>query len=123
MSLLFVYGSLKKGCSNHHLLEDSVLVSESFTDERFRMLNLEYFPGVVKGEPVSRISGEVYDVGNETLDVLDDFEGKWFYREDVLLDNGSKAAMYFLSAQVPCERYSVIGSGNWMDYPVSGDKY
>ncbi|MEL4304884.1 gamma-glutamylcyclotransferase family protein [Methanococcoides sp. LMO-2] len=123
MSLLFVYGTLKKGCCNHHLLENSVPVSEAFTEDRFRMLNLEYFPGVVKGKPVSRISGEVYDVVNETLDVLDEFEGKWFYREDVLLGNGSKAAMYFLSAEVPCERYPVIGSGNWMDHPVSEDKY
>jgi gamma-glutamylcyclotransferase (GGCT)/AIG2-like uncharacterized protein YtfP len=123
MSLLFVYGTLKKGCSNHHLLSNSVLVSETFTEGQFRMLDLEFFPGVVEGEPVSRIYGELYDVDTETVDVLDVFEGKWFYREKVLLENGSKAAMYFLSAKVPFEMYPVISSGNWEDHPVCEDRY
>ncbi|UGV41175.1 gamma-glutamylcyclotransferase [Methanococcoides orientis] len=113
MSLLFVYGTLKSGYCNHHLLGDSVLVSEVCTKAKFRMLDMQDFPGVVMSEPASRISGELFDVDGETLDVIDDLEGKWFFRGEVLLDNGSKAGMYFLSPDVQHERYSVIESGLW----------
>ncbi|WP_052402759.1 gamma-glutamylcyclotransferase family protein [Methanococcoides methylutens] len=113
MSLLFVYGTLKTGYRNHHLLGDSVLVSEVCTKARFRMLDMQDFPGVVMGDPLSRICGELFVVDDETLDSIDDLEGKWFFREEVLLDNGSKAGMYFLSPDVQHERYSVIDSGLW----------
>lgn len=113
MSLLFVYGTLKRGYRNHRLLGDSALVSENRTKERFRMLDLEHFPAVVVDDPVSRISGELFRVDSKTLDVIDGFEGKWFFREEVLLDNGSKAGMYFLSSHVTHENYTVIESGFW----------
>ncbi|WP_135612480.1 gamma-glutamylcyclotransferase [Methanococcoides sp. AM1] len=75
MSLLFVYGTLKCGYCNHHLLGDSVLVSKNYTKERFRMLDMNEFPGVVMSEPESRISGELFNVDSETLDIIDDLEG------------------------------------------------
>ncbi|NYT19576.1 MAG: gamma-glutamylcyclotransferase [Methanosarcinales archaeon] len=120
MSLLFVYGTLKCGYRNHHLLGDSVLVSEVCTKERFRMLDMQDFPGVVMSDPISRISGELFNVDGETLDVIDDLEGKWFFREEVLLENGSKAGMYFLSPDVQYERYSVIESGSWANNDENG---
>lgn len=123
MNLLFVYGTLKKGCSNHHLLGNLAPVSENFTDKQFRMLDLGHFPAVVKDEKVSRIYGELYNVGSEMLKVLDDFEGKWFNRDEVVLDDGSRAAMYFLSAEVPCERYPVIRSGNWTCHNLRENRY
>ncbi|WP_135604616.1 gamma-glutamylcyclotransferase [Methanococcoides sp. NM1] len=118
MSLLFVYGTLKSGYCNHHLLGNSVLVSENCTKERFRMLDMKDFPGVVMSEPTSRISGELFNVDRETLNAIDDLEGKWFFREDVLLDNGSKAGMYFLSPNVPHEKFPVIESGCWENNDV-----
>ncbi|WP_440952302.1 gamma-glutamylcyclotransferase family protein [Methanococcoides sp. FTZ1] len=123
MSLLFVYGTLKKGCCNHHLLGDSTFVCEASTATEFRMLDLEYFPGVVMGEPGSKISGELYNADNELLKVLDEFEGKWFCRKNVLLDNGSETWMYFLSPAAPCEKYPVISSGKWKDHPVNENRY
>lgn len=74
-----------------------------------------------------RISGEIYEVGNEQLAALDEFEqvGVEYQRVSVVLDDGNPAEMYLhlsSSARQPRTRASVVRKdGNvasWSEGPV-----
>jgi gamma-glutamylcyclotransferase (GGCT)/AIG2-like uncharacterized protein YtfP len=114
---IFVYGTLKKGDTNHFRMKDSEFVSRTKTADKYLMLDLGSFPGVIKQEtapgiPASWIQGEVYDISDKTLSELDSYEGEWYFREEVQLENGAFALMYFLRA-IPPVKYHIVTDGNW----------
>lgn len=75
-TLLFVYGTLKRGCSNHRHLADQTYVGEARTPPGFRLYDLGGYPGIV-AEPADRegVAGEVWSVDDAALARLDRFEG------------------------------------------------
>lgn len=112
---IFVYGTLKKGDPNHFRLNGSEYICTTRTAERYTMLDLGAFPGVIKDEiehTASFINGEVYSITPQTLENLDCYEGEWYFREEVKLDNGTMALMYFLR-KIPPVDYEIIPDGNW----------
>ena len=92
--LVFVYGSLKKGFHNHHILVDGGAKFIAKDSIKGRMHNLGRFPCVVKGDDV--IHGEVYSVNRATMARLDMLEGHpHFYRRE-LAGKGNDYWTYFL---------------------------
>jgi len=83
-SLVFVYGTLKRGFGNHHLLSESRFVGQAVTKEKYSLYEAG-IPFVIENEPVSHISGEVYAVDEKTLARLDCLEGHpdWYCRKSV----------------------------------------
>jgi gamma-glutamylaminecyclotransferase len=76
-TLVFVYGTLKRGLSNHGWLKGQEFAGEARTEARYRMYDLGGYPGMVvaeagKGE---RIEGEVWEVDEAALRGLDVLEG------------------------------------------------
>ena len=74
MTLIFTYGTLMKGCSNHRLLEHSSFVGKAISEPVFTMLHLGGFPGIIRSGETA-ITGEVYEVDTATLKRLDRLEG------------------------------------------------
>jgi gamma-glutamylaminecyclotransferase len=75
-TLLFVYGTLKRGCSNHAMLAGETFLGEARTHAGFRLYDLGGYPGiVVLPEDREGVTGEVWAVGAEALQRLDAFEG------------------------------------------------
>lgn len=96
---VFVYGSLKKGFGLSSVLRSATGGEEATTVEQFSMVSLGAFPAVVKSDvALTHISGEVYEVDDNTLRVLDEIEGNpdFYCREEVETSLG-KAWMYILS--------------------------
>ena len=83
-SLVFVYGTLKKGFSNHRLLAGSEYLGTAQTVEKYAMYSTGT-PIVLKDEAVSPIHGELYRVNEATLVALDSLEGHpdWYRREEI----------------------------------------
>jgi gamma-glutamylcyclotransferase (GGCT)/AIG2-like uncharacterized protein YtfP len=76
MNKVFVYGSLLSGMGNHSLLSNSKKLGDSKSPTGFKMVDLGYFPGVVKSEDgVGDVVGEVYEVDDDTMRRLDRLEG------------------------------------------------
>jgi len=76
MSLLFVYGTLKRGGSNHHYLTGQKFLGAARTAPGFRLFDLGGFPGLVPvPEDQAGVIGEVYDADATALAALDVLEG------------------------------------------------
>jgi len=90
---VFVYGTLKKGYQNHHVIKDSIFMGTGRTLEKYAMYQKDY-PYVVKEEAESFIYGEVYSVDDTKLALLDHLERhpEWYYRNqvDVILDGDAR---------------------------------
>ena len=82
---VFVYGTLKRGGTNHAFIADQVFLGESRTQPGYRLYVVADYPGMVKDQSDQRgVSGEVWAVDPSTLGKLDDLEGvaEKLYRRD-----------------------------------------
>jgi len=104
--LIFVYGTLKRGCANHHFLAEQEFVGEARTAPGFRLFNLGGYPGMVaKADDRDGVAGEVWSVDAAALVRLDGLEGVAdgvYRREPVPLlppfaDRGIEGYLYALS--------------------------
>lgn len=88
--LLFIYGSLKKGFDNHHLLsKHSKRLGKAITVGKFGMFEDSFgnYPYLVP-VPKMRIHGELYLIERrELLEKLDQFEGapEYYERKKILV--------------------------------------
>lgn len=75
MTLVFVYGSLKRGLSNAGLLHGQRFMGTAVTRPRYRMFDWGGYPGMVEraGDGLA-IHGEVYEVDDACLADLDRLE-------------------------------------------------
>lgn len=71
--LVFVYGTLRRGGSNHFRMANAQFVSTGTI--RGRMYRIDWYPGLILDEAGDEIHGEVYTVDTEELQTLDIFEG------------------------------------------------
>jgi gamma-glutamylaminecyclotransferase len=75
-TLLFVYGTLKSGCTNHRFLATQTFIGVARTVPGFRLYDLGGFPGITQHcEDTLGVSGEVWSVDAKCLEELDRFEG------------------------------------------------
>ena len=85
MNTVFVYGTLKRGFRNHHLLHDSEYLGKATTAQRYTMTVADGTPFVNRDAKLTPIHGEVYRVTAATFDKLDELEEHpvWYKREEV----------------------------------------
>ncbi len=75
-TLLFVYGTLKRGCSNHPFLAAQTFLGVGRTVPGYLLYDLGGFPGMVRvPEDRDGVFGEVWSVDADTLASLDHLEG------------------------------------------------
>ena len=88
--MLFVYGSLKKGFDNHHLLsKHAKRIGKAITMSKFGMFEDSFgnYPYLIP-VPQMRIHGELYEIQRkELLEKLDRFEGypEYYERKKILV--------------------------------------
>ncbi len=117
MVTLFVYGTLKRGCSNHGVLRGAEFAGEAATEPAYLLFNCGSYPGLVragKGEAGTAIRGELYCVDEELLAALDRFENVplEYVRETIRLADGGEAQTYFYVP--PFSGLKLCGS-EWME--------
>lgn len=75
MALVFVYGTLKRGGSNHRFLAGQRFVGAARTRPRFRLVLLDGYPGMIESAPGLAVEGELWEVDAACLAELDRLEG------------------------------------------------
>lgn len=72
---LFVYGTLKRGGSNHGLLSDQQFVTVARTQPLYKLYAIGDFPALVETTEAGRsIEGEIWEIDSTRLPVLDKLE-------------------------------------------------
>lgn len=78
-TLLFVYGTLKRGDVREHLLAGQVFIAEARTASRYRLFNTGDYPALIDALPLGlegrSIVGELWQVDRACLARLDEEEG------------------------------------------------
>lgn len=75
--LVFVYGTLKRGRALHQHLAGQRFAGDARTMPEYRLYRIEWYPGLVPAVPCESgvaIHGEVWDVDEAGLKVLDEVE-------------------------------------------------
>jgi len=114
---LFVYGTLKQGFHNHYLLEDAEFICKAATKEKYPMINTEeYFPYLINEAGKGyNIEGELYQIDEEILSVLDILEGypEHYDRKKIkVVSRGIKVAaiVYFLKEEISYQDEQLLRS-------------
>lgn len=98
-TLVFVYGTLKRGLSNHGWMRGQTFVDEAVTEPRYRMHDLGGYPGMVEVPDGLAIEGEVWEVDEAGLQRLNVLEG---------VDAG-EYALVPVALQPPWDQRGVLG--------------
>lgn len=74
--ILFIYGTLKRGHCNNHLLAGQQFLGEACTSPHYRLYDSGPYPCLVEDRQCGRsVRGEIWRVDEITLAHLDEFEG------------------------------------------------
>ncbi len=112
---VYVYGSLRKGLHNHHLLENAVFYGQREVTN-FEMFSLGAYPFCKPTEDENeKILCELYYVNKIELARLDRLEGfPSFYDRKVVNDmKGSEGWIYFIENRVGKIK---VNGGNWSEF-------
>jgi gamma-glutamylcyclotransferase (GGCT)/AIG2-like uncharacterized protein YtfP len=112
--LVFVYGTLKKCCSNHYIIEEAKFIGKAITNDPYELYNL-YYPCLFESNDNTkskRIFGEVYEIDQNMLIKLDKFESTpdLYYRKEININiKGElhKAYVYFSNSEKPKNKISI----------------
>ena len=110
---LFVYGTLKRGCSNHRFLADQTFVAPARTPPGYRLFDFGGYPGIVAAaDDREGVTGEVWSVDDAALQRLDHFEGvhEGLYRREpipLLAPFNDKTVFAYVSELSPAGRREV----------------
>ena len=115
MPKIFVYGTLKRGGSNHHYLQDQTYIADAQTVPDYTLYQPADYPGLVPAANDSAgVTGEVWEITLECLQAVDALEGTTeglYARKHILLapphDSFQVETYYYLP---PIAGYPHLGS-------------
>ncbi|WP_099607749.1 gamma-glutamylcyclotransferase family protein [Vibrio coralliilyticus] len=108
--LLFVYGTLRQGESNHNFLADSQCLGHFETPPHYALYDLGTYPAVIEGHDT--ILGEVYLIDDETLARVDKLEDVPVeYRREQIETPFGEAWIYLYQDGSMLD--TIISSGDW----------
>lgn len=94
---MFVYGTLMKGELHHTSLEHARFLRTAETLPRYELLQIDYYPAMIAGGALA-IHGELYEVDEPTLALLDELEEvpSYYERCEIELADGTRAQTYIM---------------------------
>jgi gamma-glutamylcyclotransferase (GGCT)/AIG2-like uncharacterized protein YtfP len=117
--LVFVYGTLRRGGTRamSTIFPEATFIAQATVQGR--LYDFGDYPGLLLDDSNSLVVGEVYEVDDELLKRLDEFEaGSHYLRKQVELavDEGRKTALVYVYDPRFYSRLTLIESGDWIEY-------
>jgi gamma-glutamylaminecyclotransferase len=104
-TILFVYGTLKRGRRNHRLIADQRYLGGAATEPLYRVYDLGPYPGLVPDAAGGlAVAGELWEVTACRLGELDDFEcdaGEFVRGVIAVAGLADRVEAYFYAGPVP----------------------
>lgn len=112
--LVFVYGTLRRGGSNHFRMAAAEFLESGTL--RGRLYRVDWYPGLVMDAAGDEIHGEVFAVRPEQLAELDDFEGQEYrrIRATVKTPYGVPMKVWIWEWLMPTDEGQRITGGDWL---------
>lgn len=107
--LVFVYGTLRRGQGNYHLLTTSEWIGEHVISG-WDMYDLGHFPAVVRG--TGDVTGDVFRVSSSTFAKLDMLEGYPRFYDRELIETPAGDAWIYCHNETP--RGRPVPDGDWI---------
>ncbi|KAB0463124.1 gamma-glutamylcyclotransferase family protein [Vibrio kanaloae] len=108
--LVFVYGTLRQGQSNHHYVQGCELLGRFDTPKEFALFDLGAYPALTCGS--KSVAGEVYVINDEVLASLDQLEDVPVeYRREQIETIFGLAWVYLYQLELTANKE--ILSGDW----------
>lgn len=119
MANIFVYGTLRRGGSNHFRMAEAEFVSAGTVNGR--LYQIDWYPGLVLDASADMVTGEIYQVPLSVLDDLDRFEGEEYRRlkTAVLLPGGEAVSAWVWEWLGPVDESRRVRGGDWLLPPRS----
>ena len=117
--LIFIYGSLRQGCECPMSMRFPTSKFLANATARGSLFDLGEYPGLVSNDSNSTVVGELYEVDDELLKELDQFEVSSNYlRKGTVAYLGEEAKACWVYEPDPAH-YSfgeLIEDGDWVEY-------
>ena len=124
MSKVFVYGALRRGASNHWRMEGAEFLGE--TTVTGTLVKIDWYPGLVL-EGSSQVRGEVYEINDQILAELDEFEGigndtrvgEYARVLTTIEFEGASYEVFVYEWQKGISDYEIVTNGDWLTEDAS----
>ena len=118
--LVFVYGTLRRGGAGGMSVRFPGATFIADARVSGGLYDLGAYPGLILGGSGSSVVGEVYEVDDELLNELDEFEASSCYRREqveiTLGDGGRECWIYVPERHPENSQRTLITSGDWVEY-------
>lgn len=110
--LIFVYGTLLRGESNHRELGPARYVTDACTEPSYELVNMGHYPALLE-HGSDAVRGEIFDVPDEWLGHLDLFEDvPTLYERKRIALSDNEAIAYVMRREVAGTAPRIPG-GDW----------
>jgi gamma-glutamylcyclotransferase (GGCT)/AIG2-like uncharacterized protein YtfP len=122
--LIAVYGSLRKGCHNHNLLEKKEVTYMGRFDTLpiYTLKSLTHYPALIEKGTTSIVM-EVYKVDKVTSESVNRLEGYLgtnnsnnLYNKETILTPYGEASVFLFANAKRIENHPICEGGDWKDY-------
>ena len=113
---VFVYGSLRRGMAQLHLITGAPFLGYGSTADTFTLYDSGDWPAAIT-TGVTAIYGELYDLSTQELALIDAYERHphFFCRKRVKLADRRITSIWIYTLDIP-EHWKRIGTGDWVRY-------
>lgn len=74
--ILFVYGTLKRNCRGNYMLQNASFLGSALTTTDYELYGGFTYPALIRAKNHGySVDGELYEVDQETMNLLDIYEG------------------------------------------------
>lgn len=111
---VFVYGTLRRGGSNHHRMEGGRWLGEAHVSGR--LYRVDWYPALVLDAEAGQVVGDLMVVDAEQLTQLDHYEGSEYRRvtAQVLTAEGESVEAWVWEWQQDAHGLQLIAGGDWL---------
>lgn len=117
--MIFVYGTLREGASNHFRLEECELRGEAWV--LGHLYPIDWYPALLLDDDGVPVRGEVYEVERDMLRKLDSFEGAEYerLRSPVHLKDGGEVEAWLYEYRGEVEGMRELVPADWLSHEES----